>query len=65
MTSKTAATLAAIGAHMDRVAAETPLGPWREPVPRRYETPDQVRARILMRMNRLNAQNAILKEAAE
>ena len=63
--SKTAAALAVIGAHMDRVAAATPLGPWREPVIRRHETPDQIKARILTLIDRLNAQNAPLKDAAE
>ena len=63
--TETAAALGAIGAHMDRIAAETPLGPWREPVSRRYETPDHIKARILTLMDGLNVQNALMKEAAE
>jgi len=65
--SKTAAVLAAIGADMDRIAAATPLGPWREPVTRRQETPDQIKMRILNLIDRLNAHNAplVLKDAAE
>ena len=63
--SKTAAALAAIGAHMDRIAMQTPLGPWREPVNRRYDTPEQTKARILALMDRLNAQSAAAKQAAE
>jgi hypothetical protein len=63
--SKTAAALAAIGTHMDMVAAATPLGPWREPVIRCRETPDQIKARILRLIDRLNAQNAPLRDAAE
>ena len=65
--SKTAAALAAIGADMDRIAAATPLGPWREPVIRRYETPDQIKMGILDLIDRLNAHNAplVLKDAAE
>ena len=63
--SKTAIALAAIGAHMDQVAAASPLGPWREPVTRRYETPAQITARILLLIDRLNAQNAPLKDVAE
>ena len=63
--SKTAAALAAIGAHMDRVAAATPLGPWRESITRRQETPDEIKVRILSLIDRLNAQNAPLKDAAE
>jgi hypothetical protein len=55
--SKTARVLAAIGADMDRLAAATPAGPWREPVTPVYETPDQVRSRILDLIERLNAQN--------
>jgi hypothetical protein len=65
--SRTAAVLAAIGADMDRIAAETPLGPWREPITRTYETPDQTKMRILDLIDRLNAHNArfSLKDAAE
>ena len=64
---KTAAALAAIGADMDRIAAATPLGPWREPVTRTYETPEQIKIRILDLIDRLNAHNApfSLKDAAE
>lgn len=66
-TSRTAAALAAIGADMDRIAAETPLGPWREPIKRTYETPDEIKLRILDLIDRLNAHNALfsLKDAAE
>jgi hypothetical protein len=65
--SRSAAALAAIGAGMDRIAAETPLGPWREPISRTYETPDQIKMRILDLIDRLNAHNApfSLKDAAE
>jgi hypothetical protein len=65
--SKTLAALAAIGADMDRIAAETPLGPWREPITPRHETPDQIKMRILNLIDRLNAHNAavFLKDAAE
>ena len=65
--SKTAAALAAIGADMDRIAAATPLGPWREPVTRNYATPDEIKLRILHLIDRLNAHNApfYLKDAAE
>lgn len=67
MSSKTAAVLAAIGADMDRIAAETPLGPWREPLTRTYETPDQIRLHILNLIDRLNARNVPfpMKDAAE
>jgi hypothetical protein len=52
---------------MERIAAETPLGPWREPITRIYETPDQIKLRILNLIDRLNAHNAalLLKDAAE
>ena len=65
--SKTAGTLAAIGADVDRIAAATPLGPWREPVTRNYPTPDQIKLRILDLIDRLNAHNTSvsLKDAAE
>jgi hypothetical protein len=65
--SKTVAALAAISAEMDLIAAATPLGPWREPVTRTYETPDQIKLRILNLIDRLNAHNAplSLKDAAE
>jgi hypothetical protein len=65
--SKTAVTLAAIGADMDRIAAATPLGPWREPATRNYATPDEMKLRILKLIDRLNAHNApfCLKDAAE
>jgi hypothetical protein len=64
---KTAAVLAAIGADMDRIAAATPLGPWREPVTRKYATPEEIEMRILNLIDRLNAHNArfSLKDAAE
>jgi len=64
---KTAATLAAIGADMDRIAAATPLGPWREPVTRNYATPEEMKLRILKLIDRLNAHNASfsLKDASE
>jgi len=66
-TSRTASALALIGANMDRIAAETPLGPWREPITRAYETPDQIKMRILDLIDRLNAHNApfSLEDAAE
>ena len=65
--SKTADTLAAIGADMDRIAAATPLGPWREPITRNHPTPDQIKLRILHLIDRLNAHNApiSLNDAAE
>jgi hypothetical protein len=52
---------------MDRIVAATPLGPWRESMTRTYETPDQIRLRILNLIDRLNAHNArfSLKDAAE
>jgi len=67
MSSKTLAALAEIGADMDRIAAATPLGPWREPVTPPYETSDQIRLRILNLIDRLNAHNApfLVKDAAE
>ena len=65
--SNTAAVLAAIGADMDRIAATTPLGPWREPLTRTYATPDEIKLRIHNLIDRLNAHNAVfsLKDAAE
>jgi hypothetical protein len=64
---KTVAALAAIRVDMDRIAASTPLGPWREAVTRTYETPDQIKMRILDLIDRLNAHHATssLKDAAE
>ncbi len=56
--SPTAAAFAVVFADMERIAATTPLGPWREPMMQSYQTPLQIEAKIHQLIDRLNAHNA-------